>query len=76
LLDAARGAFTQAMHWTAFVSAALALATAITSTILLRHMATGAEAREDIEPGEGLSATPAAECLAPGQLRPAPLTTE
>jgi DHA2 family multidrug resistance protein-like MFS transporter len=67
LLGAARGAFTHAMQWAAFVSAALALATAITSTILLRNIAADTQAREDIEPREGLSATPAPECLAPGQ---------
>jgi DHA2 family multidrug resistance protein-like MFS transporter len=76
LLGAARGAFTQAMQWTGFTSAALALATAIASTILLRHVGTATEDHQGLEPREGLSATHAPACAVSGQLRPAPSTTE
>jgi MFS transporter, DHA2 family, multidrug resistance protein len=41
LLDAARGAFTQAMESTALISAAVVLATAIVTALLLRPVATG-----------------------------------
>ena len=40
LIDAARMAFTHAMQWAAFVSAAVVLTTAITSLVLLRHVRT------------------------------------
>jgi DHA2 family multidrug resistance protein-like MFS transporter len=40
LIDAARMAFTHAMQWAAFVSAAVVLTTAIMSLVLLRHVRT------------------------------------
>ena len=43
LLDAAREAFTQGLHVTAGISAAVAIGSAIMAAVLLRHVGAGSE---------------------------------
>jgi DHA2 family multidrug resistance protein-like MFS transporter len=53
LLDAVREAFTQGLHVTAVISAAIVLGMAILAVVLLRHVRTGSEPEDqaDTEPG-------------------------
>jgi DHA2 family multidrug resistance protein-like MFS transporter len=70
LLSVARGAFTQALQWTAGVSAVIALATAIASALLLRHTGVDMKTHRDPDRCNDVVDIRTAPGTAPAQIGP------